>query len=648
MNPWEETYETTESVKPWEETYETPKVTPRQTIQQQAPQQQGWWSTIGNDLKDIGSSVANRFDKITNPNSDIYKTGNVAEHSLRALGQEAALVGDVVGGGLRTLYHAITPDKIEQGNKFLANEALQATGAKGLINEVGTRYNQFRENNPNVARDVEAVANIASVVPWGKAAGLTKDVIAPALGATAKATGLTLKEGRNILKDTGRLVESVGDQAVGKNVIDTELKSTVRSGMEKGVRPTIKGKNTAPKTDAYYDKATAAVKDIVDNKQSITLTDEAGNLVQGETPKTLYQFLDAINQRKKAIYNQYHDMAVKAGDANAAFSAQSVVSKLDDISNDFGYSEAGRRYAAKLKNDLRNLHGQSPEVIEKRIANLNSTVGTKADNSIVAEKAKIEVEAAKVLRDELDETIMRATGDGYKELKKSYGNLKEIEKEVANRALVDARRNTKGLFDITDIYSGAELAVGVISMNPTKIARAAAMHGIKKYTQYLNDPNRIIKNMFDEVGNISAKGSGFTPSSKLGQWLNGKFVETPEPSMPKSPYSFNPQAPKTPMIEYRENITPQMRGLNEQLPNSPSKAIEFDNRGVPVGEPYMPDVIDVPFSSSTSPLNYIEGRLMPRLGYSDFDVVGDVNTLRRAKQQLPMDILERRSKYERY
>lgn len=602
MNPWEEAYDTTESVNPWEETYETPK---QQTVNKKQPQQQGWWSTLGSDLKDIGSSVANRFDKITNPNSDIYKTGTTPEHTLRAIGQEAALVGDVVGGGLRTLYHAITPDKIEQGNKFLVNEALQATNAKDYINQGVVNYNQFREDNPNIARDVEAVANIASVVPWGKAATLTKDLITPAVGATTKATGLTLKEGRNIVKDLGNKYQSI--TPVSEDVINQETKQIVRQGMEKGVRPTIKGKNTAPKTDAYYDKSTAAVKDIVDNKQSITLTDEAGNLVQGETPKTLYQFLDAINQRKKAIYNQYHDMAVKAGDANAAFSAQSVVAKMDDISNDFGYSEAGRRYAAKLKNDLRNLHGQSPEVIEKRIANLNSTVGTKADNSIVAEKAKIEVEAAKVLRDELDDTIMRATGDGYKELKKSYGNLKEIEKEVANRALVDARRNTKGLFDITDIYSGAELAIGVISMNPTKIARAAAMHGIKKYTQYLNDPNRIIKNMFEGVENTSAKGAGFTPSSKVGQWLNGKFVETPEPPMPKSPYSFNPQSPKTPMLEYRENITPQMKGLNEQLPYAPSKAIEFDNRGVPVGEPYMPDVIDVPFSSTSSPFNSIEG-----------------------------------------
>jgi len=75
----------------------------------------------------------------------------------------------------------------------------------------------------------------------------------------------------------------------------------------------------------------------------------------------------------------------------------------------------------------------------------------------------VDMLAANNLRRALDTAVENS---GYMELRRDYGALREIEKEVSNRALVDARKNTKGLLDFTDIYTAAEMARAIGSMSP--------------------------------------------------------------------------------------------------------------------------------------------------------------------------------------
>jgi len=71
-----------------------------------------------------------------------------------------------------------------------------------------------------------------------------------------------------------------------------------------------------------------------------------------------------------------------------------------------------------------------------------------------------------------------------------------------NRILVDARKNKKGFFDLTDVLTGGEITAGVLSGNPTMIAKGFAGRGIKEYIKLLNDPNRIVKKMFSKLEGV--------------------------------------------------------------------------------------------------------------------------------------------------
>jgi hypothetical protein len=96
----------------------------------------------------------------------------------------------------------------------------------------------------------------------------------------------------------------------------------------------------------------------------------------------------------------------------------------------------------------------------------------------------------------------------YQELKNKYGALKSIEKEVNQRAIVDARKNVKGLIDFSDIFSGSEVVRGVLTANPATVATGAAAKGVAAWYRYLSSPNRHIKNMFEgleKVGGFASK-----------------------------------------------------------------------------------------------------------------------------------------------
>jgi hypothetical protein len=130
------------------------------------------------------------------------------------------------------------------------------------------------------------------------------------------------------------------------------------------------------------------------------------------------------------------------------------------------------------------------------------------------------------IRTSLDNVITNATGEGYSALKKVYGSLKSIEKDVAHRSIVDARKNVKGLIDFTDIFSAGDIISGIATMNPAQIAKGGFQKAIATVYKKLNDPNRTIKKMFQGAEKyIQRKETPFTPKSYTGkavQSMKGK------------------------------------------------------------------------------------------------------------------------------
>jgi len=134
----------------------------------------------------------------------------------------------------------------------------------------------------------------------------------------------------------------------------------------------------------------------------------------------------------------------------------------------------------------------------------------------MAGRAYVDSMIANNLRAGLDSAIESATGVAYAPLKRKYGALRMLETDVTKRAIVDARKNIKGLIDFSDIFSGQQVVQGLIMRDPVMITSGGVVRGISSYIKYINDPNRIVRSMFKKVEKQTRKGKPSMGRSAAG------------------------------------------------------------------------------------------------------------------------------------
>lgn len=303
----------------------------------------------------------------------------------------------------------------------------------------------------------------------------------------------------------------------------SEISSVVKNGIDKGIRPTVSGKGTMPKVKAYYQKAEDAVTSIIGNKKNLTLTTPEGEVVSG-LPKSLHQFGEAIDQTKKSIFKQYDDMSKAAGGSGAMVDTGPIVTELNNVAANRVTSSLHPEIAelAKKQADrFTKLGALTAEEAQAEIANINSKLQVLNNRTVSLsdiEPLKIDALIQNNLRKGLDDAITNAVGPGYQALKSKYGSLKALEKEVNSRAIVDARKNTKGLIDMSDIYSATQLAGSIVGGGPIGVAKAGVAEAIKHWWKYKNNPNIHIENMFKKTEKLLSNqttGNVLTPLSTL-------------------------------------------------------------------------------------------------------------------------------------
>jgi hypothetical protein len=380
---------------------------------------------------------------------------------------------------------------------------------------------QWAKDNPRAVGNIGAAVNVASVLPVGKAVEAA---------------------GKGIADIAGPAVEKAAAAIVDKIPTATDkLDKAIQTGVTKGIKPTVIGKPSYDKLTNFYDKANQAVKVIAENREKLNLVDENGEALHH--PRSAAETLQAINQTEKVIYDKYHAMATAAGDAGSEFGAEPILKELDKIAADpeealpmgdprLKYNPQTRAYANDLKSEIMELHGASPEIIEARIADLNNSLKGFYDGRVTKAKAQIDGSVAKLMRQQLDNNITSAVGEGYQDLKNQYGALKTIENEVAKRALVNARKANKGVADLTDIFTGGDLVAGTLSGNPALIAKGLFGRGIKEVYKSLNNPDRYIEKMFKKAYDVVPSGKDVElvknavagvkplPGPDIVQWAN--------------------------------------------------------------------------------------------------------------------------------
>lgn len=295
----------------------------------------------------------------------------------------------------------------------------------------------------------------------------------------------------------------------------TTIPSAIEIGMEKGVRPSVVGKKTAPQMKKYFSKAESAVKSIIENKENLEFIDKEGELVKGKLPTNLKTFSSAVDQTKKSIFEQYDRLRVEAGEKGAEVKLKSITKELDAVAQNTVLNDlnpASAKYAEELSMRLLGSEKYTVAEAQQAIALLNDRLEGFYKNPTyeTASKAYVDSLVANSLRKSLDSVIEGTTGEKYQVLKNRYGALKEIEKDVQHRSLIDARKNIKGLIDFSDVFSGYHVIRGILSMNPATVGAGLASKTIAAIYRKWNDPNRIVRNMFSGVEKLG-QGRSLTP-----------------------------------------------------------------------------------------------------------------------------------------
>lgn len=326
------------------------------------------------------------------------------------------------------------------------------------------------------------------------------------------------------------------------------LATVIDKGIDKGIRPGVEGNRTFAQSSQYHQRAQQAVKTIIDNHSqgALKLTDEFGEATP-TLPKNLRQFSQAIDQSKRNIYDQYNHMAVASGEAGAIVDLSPIPAELMNVANNRALQKSAPGVADYARTRAKAFSGDSTKTDGVTSQRANTFTAEEAQQAIAiynqsleafnknpsydtASRAYIDSLIVNHLRKGLDASIEKATGPGYQSLKNEYGALKTIEKDVSRRAIVDARKNPKGLLDFSDVFSGGQVVHGLMSMNPATVGTGIASKIIANIYKLKNDPNRIVSTMFDKAGKM------YTPKQRLDIQAQGV---PPAPIVQRSDMAVN-------------------------------------------------------------------------------------------------------------
>jgi len=564
--PWEDFQseaQTVETAGPWSD-FEAASVA--------APVEPGFLDRVG---KRIAQRDVNLERALDAPSSEDVVTTltKTPRRALRVAGQMIGGLNDIIGEGAVSLYRATVDKPLRESfERDIMESPVMQLGLKAL-KAGGEVYQKFKERFPEAAFDLESSGNIAAFMPIGVGAGVAK------AGAS---------EAVNIGKD---VISAMASPVA----LEKKLASTIEKGIEKGIRPSVVGKGTSTLRDRYIKKAQNAVEAIVENKDKLALTDEAGEVIVGQLPQNLKQFGQAITQAKKVIFDEYDSLAKAAGDQGVKVDLAPVAKELSSIAEKTTVQDVAPN-VAKYATDKAEIFGKrgsyTAQEAQDAIALYNQNLEAFYKNPTYEAARQVYVDSliANMLRKSLDDAIEGATSGGYQGLKNAYGSLKAIEKEVNQRAVVDARKNPGGIFDMTDVVSGGAVVHGIVSLNPATFAAGVAGEAIKKTWKFWNDPNRHVRNMFQDAETLMRKRgeSGTLQSDTMRRQftdLEGMLTPPDMPTLRPAPVPAGP-APSSPYSPELGARLYSLKGVPQITDVPESMRATMDLRPVPQGAPY--------------------------------------------------------------
>ena len=319
-----------------------------------------------------------------------------------------------------------------------------------------------------------------------------------------------------------------------KNQADN-VRKEAEQYINKSIKPTVKWKMNQADYNKFIDD-TLDIVDLMDkNKWILQYTDDAWNAIKWQMPTNMRETSEALWNLKKVLYDQYNEIAKQAGDAGARVNMNKAFQQLDDLSKDISqnianpqtkniidtYKDALLQYTDDAGTIAIEDAQKLTQDFNKQLTAFfkNPNMNDVSKNSIVAQLNKWTKDA---INDSIDDVLDSSIKNGssassqYTQLKSFYGKIKTIEDEISKRALVEARKNAKGLSStILDSLSWWELTSAVLSLDPVKAGKAWVMNLISRYYNYVNNPNTQLNNLFKLV----ERTNNPTTTQTITQWI---------------------------------------------------------------------------------------------------------------------------------
>jgi hypothetical protein len=504
----------------------------------------------------LGAIAQTRTSKITPPRQDFQPTQSTARRviqdipsdfmemgqnvrgSIRASGErlagamqdpnanlimKAAAVGpqlgksvlDVAGEAIVGYGKMLTTDEFEKS----VAQKIGEVGETVASTETVKKLSDFRNNLSPQARFVldQIIAPTAEVMFEGVTVGAGTAATQPLKRGLSQVGESIATEAGRVSDMAQNLGSSVGMRPRPTTPIQAPLPPEVQGiivrAYDTAIKPNLASKQTPAQRAQYETQVSQAVESITNNVENLRLLDEATGETISKLPENLKEFVDALEQTKQAVFKQYDDLAAQAGETGARVDTIRAANELDSIINSKALKLSNPeavRYAEEVRGRLLDTKMLSTLDAQDVIRNYNNSLEAFYRNPTPEGLSRNAVDAlvANQLRRSLDDEIEAITGANYQGLKREYGALKAVERDIMRAYNRDARRNQKGLIDFTDVLTGGQVVSGILSMNPAAIGQGIAGKAIAGAIKMINDPNRKVRQIFQEAGRFRRPDTG--------------------------------------------------------------------------------------------------------------------------------------------
>ena len=288
---------------------------------------------------------------------------------------------------------------------------------------------------------------------------------------------------------------------------DEELTSHILDSYSKAINPTISKFSNSVKANEFNTKVPVAMKSIADNSKDLKFENPVTGAMEYRLPINRAETLDALDQTKQSIYDQYNALQKSATSQGVQVDVPSIAQQaFEDIKN----SRQFKLYAPDMVKDanktmtrLLKSGSATPEEVQDDIAFLNQKMKGYYQRGEF-NQANIYANYAASLRKGLDDAIEKSLNQpGYQDLKNKYAALKYVESDLSKSAGMYLKNSHKGISDaVSNPIALAEMARGIFLRNPAELATGMAIKGASTLHKAINNPDWRIATMFKNIKRI--------------------------------------------------------------------------------------------------------------------------------------------------